>query len=449
MGIQTNRQELPSVLKLTWPIFIELLLAMLIGNIDTLMLSNYSQTAVGAIGNANQILYLLTLLFNIMASASGVVVAQYLGARRKDKINEIYSVSMFFNLFISLIISAFILLFSPMIFSIMQVNESLLQEALHYIYILGGFIFLQACFNTISQIFRSNGKTQYGMYISIIMNVLNIFGNYCFLYGPLKHYNLGVSGVAISSVVSRLIGLLIMMYLFHKKIDGHISITYLRPFPKDTLKKLVFIGTTSAGENISYSISQIIIMSFVNSIGVVAVNTKIYTSLLCSFSWLYSNSIASATQIVVGHAIGAKKEDAAYHRVLKSLKSAILISLLIAFINYALSPYTLSFFTTDPKVIALGTSIMMINIILEFGRATNLVIITSLRASGDIKFPTVLGMCSMWGISVLFSYIFGISAGLGLIGVWIAMSADECFRGIVVYIRWIKGYWRGKSVVSD
>ena len=93
--------EKTSLLKLTWPIFIETLLAMLIGNIDSVMLSNYSETAVGGVGNANQILGLLTLAFSIIASATGVIVAQYLGAKLLSKMNEIYTVSIFFNLALS------------------------------------------------------------------------------------------------------------------------------------------------------------------------------------------------------------------------------------------------------------------------------------------------------------------------------------------------------------
>ena len=90
---------------------------------------------------------------------------------------------------------------------------------------------------------------------------------------------------------------------------------------------------------------------------------------------------------------------------------------------------------------------MLICIFLEIGRTVNLVIINSMRAAGDVKFPTLLGMASMWGVSVLFGYIFGIAMGYGLTGIWIAMAMDEILRGIVVYIRWIRGGWRGKKIV--
>ena len=92
---------------------------------------------------------------------------------------------------------------------------------------------------------------------------------------------------------------------------------------------------------------------------------------------------------------------------------------------------------------------MFICIFLELGRSTNLVIIQSLRAAGDVRFPTYLGMASMWGVSVLFSYILGIAFHGGIIGIWIAMAMDELLRGIIVIIRWIKGTWRDKRVVDD
>ena len=90
---------------------------------------------------------------------------------------------------------------------------------------------------------------------------------------------------------------------------------------------------------------------------------------------------------------------------------------------------------------------MFICIFLEIGRCTNLVVINSMRAAGDIKFPTFLGMASMWGISVFGGYILGIVMGFGLQGIWIAMALDEIVRGIVVLARWINGNWRGKRII--
>ena len=103
---------------------------------------------------------------------------------------------------------------------------------------------------------------------------------------------------------------------------------------------------------------------------------------------------------------------------------------------------------SNTSVVNLGHKIMFICIFLEIGRTANLVIINSMRAAGDVKFPTYLGMASMWGVSVLLGYLFGIVFDFGLVGIWIAMALDEIVRGVVVYIRWKRGTWRGKRIVD-
>lgn len=438
-----------SLFKLGWPIFVQSLLAMCLGYIDTIMLSNYSDNAVGGIGNANQIMGFLTLTFSIISSATGVIVAQYIGAKIKDKLNEIYTVSVAFNLVISGVVSLIILLGSSFIAKAMKIPSPMVPYAEDYMSIVGGFIFLEALFDTFSQIFRNNGKTQIGMFIAIGMNLTNIIGNYCFLYGPLKFLNLGVKGVAISTTGSKLFAVVVAIIYFIFKIDGTIALRYLKPFPKNTLLKLLKLGLPTAGENISYNIAQLIILVFINSFNsTVYTNTKIYCTMLSNFAYLFSISAAMATAIVVGQAVGADDNEYAYGKVLSTLRLSLLISVCIAFANFLVSPFTLSLFTGNSEVISLGHKIMFICIFLEMGRTTNLVVINSMRAAGDVKFPTYLGMASMWGVSVLFGYLFGIVLNMGLTGIWIAMAMDEILRGVVVFIRWIKGGWRGKSVVE-
>lgn len=443
--------ENTSLFQLAWPIFFQSLFSMCIGWVDSAMLSRYSETAVGAIGNANQILNLLTLMFNIISSATGVIVAQYLGAKLQEKIGEIYTVALFFNIILSGVISLVILLFSNQMFKMMQIPDEMLPDALSYMYIVGGCIFVEALFGTFAAIFRSNGKTVIGMVVQFAVNILNIIGNYMFLYGPLSFLDWGVKGVAISSVFAKIVALVIGIVYFHKKIEGHISLKFLRPFPKAVLKSLLRLGIPSAGESISYSISQVFIMMFVNTMGVVAINTKIFGGILSNFAYLYSISVALATQIIVGHAVGANQYDYAYKRVLKTFRYALIISVCIAVVNFLISPVTFGIFAAEyenkREVIALGMQVMFVAIFLEIGRTGNLVIINSMRAAGDVKFPTILGMISMWGISVLLGYILGIVCDLGLVGIWIAMALDEIVRAVVVYIRWRKRTWEGKRVV--
>ena len=455
-GTGTSDVVNSSVVRLAWPIFVQALLAMLLGYADTLMLSGYDQTAVGAIGNANQILGFLTLAFTVISSASGVVVAQYLGAGKKDRIDQIYTVCVAFNLMLSLVVSAVVYLGADALMALLHTPAGMMRDARNYMRIVGGFIFTQAVLDTLSRIFQSNGRTVFGMVISLGMNILNVCGNYLFLYGPFRSFGLGAAGVAVSTAFSRIVGILTAFVFFAVFIDGHISVRYLRPFPKDILKTLLRLGIPTAGENISYNISQLFVTGFVNTLGIVAINAKIYSGILSNFAYLYSLSVAMATTIIVGHAVGAGDYDFAYKRVNRTMRSALIVSMCIACLNFLISPVTLGLFTSHSEVGAIGAQItglgrrvLFVGIFLEFGRTCNLVIINSLKASGDVKFPTYLGIVAMWSCTVVGGYLLGIVCGFGLVGIWIAMAADEIIRGVIVAVRWKRGTWRGKSVVQQ
>lgn len=436
------------LLFLAGPMFMELLLNIFINSADTLMLSHYSEKAVGAVGNANQIMFLLILMFNIIATATSVIVAQYLGAKQHDKMNMIYSLSFIVNLVVGIILSiAFIVLKGP-ILSLMNVPSEMVPDAKIYINIVGGALFLQAVYNVMLQILRCNGHAKIGMYISITINLINIVGNYVFLYGPLRFLNLGVAGAAIPTVLARFVAVVASLVFFYQKKIGRIGIRYIIPFPGSMLLEMVKVGLPSAGENLSYNMYQLVLLSFINGMGKDAVNAKVYCQSLISFAMVFSNSAAMATQIIVGYLVGAGKEDEAYKRAFATLKVSLPITIGLATINWLISPYSLRLFTSNEAVISLGFYIMLVDIVIETGRCLNMTFVSSLKAAGDYMFPLIVGLISMWGFGVTVGYTMGVLMGIGVSGVFMGTATDEFLRGLVVMRRWHKQKWRGKSLVK-
>ncbi|WP_299092693.1 MATE family efflux transporter [uncultured Metabacillus sp.] len=430
---------------LTWPIFIEVMLHMLLGSADTLMLSQYSDNAVAAVGVSNQILFLIIVMFGFIATGTTILVARYLGANNFREAKEISSVSLSANFLISMIISVAIVIASEEILLLMNLPRELLPEATIYLQLVGGFSFIQALFMTASAILKSYGYTKDTMYITIGMNIIHIIGNYFFIFGPFGLPVLGVPGVAISTVVSRIIGLIVIVYVLKKRVHFTINLKELFKLPGHHIKNLLHIGVPTAGEQLSYNTSQMVITFFITMLGTEALTTKIYTQNLMMFMMLFSLAVSQGTQILIGYLIGAKDYDAAYSRGLKSLYSGILISTLMAIIFSIFSDPLLGIFTTNENILEIGGILVLLTILLEPGRAFNMVLIGSLRAAGDIRFPTYMGMLSMWGVSVPVAYLLGIHFDLGLIGVWIAFIADEWLRGIIMLHRWKSRAWMTKS----
>jgi putative MATE family efflux protein len=445
----TKNQKKMTLFVLTWPIFIEILLHMLMGNADTLMLSQYSDESVAAVGVSNQILSLVIVMFGFVATGTSILIAQNLGAKNNKTAAEISIVSLGANLVFGVILSILLFVSGKPLLRMMDLPEELLSQANAYLVIVGGFSFIQALIMTIGAIIRSYGFTRDVMYITIGMNILNVIGNYLFIFGPFGFPVLGVEGVAISTVVSRLIGLAAAVAALLKRTENALPFRLLFRFPKEHIKNLLKIGIPSAGEHLSYNGSQMVITIFIAALGTEALTAKVYTQNIMMFIFLFSVAISQGTQIMIGHMVGGKDYEAAYKRCMKSLRLAIMISFGTAVLFSLFSEKLMGIFTSNPDIIKVGSVLILLTILLEPGRSFNLVVINSLRAAGDVKFPVYMGILSMWGVSVTLSYVLGIHFGLGLAGIWIAFIADEWLRGLLMLWRWRSRVWVNKSFVSS
>lgn len=433
--------------KMIWPIFIELILQMLVGNIDQIMVGKYSANSVGAIANANQIMNLLIIIFSVICTATTIIVSLYLGAGNKKKVEQTYTLSVFVNFIFSLIISIIFFVFGREILEWLKVPSDIIGETESYIKIIGSCMFLQSTYLTFGAILRSNTLMKYSMIVSIIVNLINIGGNFILINGFGSIPALGVAGAAISSNISRFIGVIVIYIIFRKKIGAKLRLSHIYPFPFDEFKKLMGIGIPSGGESLSYNLSQIVIQRMINILGSAVISTKAYASIFANFSYVYGMAVSQAGQIMVGYLIGADDTENTEKRVWQTLKIAMLTALVISVIIYFISDYCFGFFTDNTEIIELGKKIMFIDIFLELGRACNMIFVRALSAAGDIKFPITVGIINVWLVAVLGGFILSEVFNLGLIGIWIAMMIDECIRGIIFIFRWRSGVWKNKKII--
>lgn len=440
--------EKTPLLILAGPMFLELLLNTMLNNVDTIMLSHYDEYAVGAVGNANTIMFMMNIFFNVIATATSVVVAQYLGAKMYEKMNMIYSLAVMVNLAFGAVLSASFCAANPLIMDFLNVSPEMRPYSMTYLYIVGGSGFVTAVFSVMLQILRCNGYTKIGMWVTLAINVVNIVGNYLFLYGPLSFLNMGVEGVAISTVVARVLAVIALLVFFYVMKIGKISLRFLKPFPGKLLVRMIKIGLPSAGENLTYNVYQTTLLSFVNAMGNDAVNARAYCNTLILFAMIFSNACAMSTQIIVGHLVGAGKTDEAYKRVFRTLRTSMPITIALASINALLCSYTLHIFTDNENIIMLGQSIMIVDIFVEAGRCLNMTFVNSLKAAGAYIFPLIAGILSNWGLGLTTGYVVGVSMGFGVAGIFAGTATDECIRGLIVMYYWFRKKWVGKSVVE-
>ena len=437
-----------SIWTLSWPIFIEVFLQMLVGNIDQLMMSHYSPQAVAAVANANQILNIFIMLIVVMSTATTILIAQYLGARNQSKLSEVCTVSLVLNFVFSSVAAVFFITCHEWIFTWLGIPPETMGDTSLYTTIVAAGLPIQAMYYALVAVFRGHSLTRITMYVALVMNIIHVGTNYILIFGHGPIPSLGVLGVSISTWLSKVIGLLIIVYLFKKLLQLKVSTVYLRPFPWQTVKSLLHISVPSGGETLSYQLSQTTIMKMVNILGLTVINTKVYVYAIAMLCYVYSIALSNASQVIVGFLMGAKRQDEVTNRVWHSMFLAIAINVGLAAFFYITSDTILSVFTTDSEILSLAHDVLLVEIFLELGRAVNIVMVGCLQAAGDIRTPMLVGVLGMWLCAVPLSYLFGIYWGWGLVGIWIAMAIDEILRGLLFIYRWQSGKWKEKRLIE-
>lgn len=437
-----------SVAKLAVPIVIENLLFMLLGFIDVFVLSKVDGIASAAAGTANQVVSLCSILFSVVSSASTIIIGQYLGAGKREKASIITALSLSFNFILGIIISIIMVLFNKPIMRLIGAESQALEYATSYLAIVGMFLFGQAIMNSASAVLRSHGYTKTSMYIATVINILNTILDVIFIL----YFKWGIIGVAIATSFSRLIGLIAILIIVFTKIEKITIFRTIFPIPIKDFCMLLKIGIPSALESLNYNISQLVVTSivlkFLSDNEYIA---KTYVSSITMFFYIFSLSIGQASQIVISHKVGDKQFDSAYNTGKKSFLVAFALSMGMCLLGIVFREQLVGIFASkdnfNSEIIKIGSQLIIINIFLEMGRTVNLVIINCLKGAGDVVFPTVAAIFSMWVLSALGSYILVVVFSLGVNGIWIAFALDECFRGVLMLFRWKSGKWRRKSIV--
>ena len=418
---------------------------MMLGAVDTVMLSQYSDNSVAAVGVVNQLIMFAFLIFEVINIGTSVLCSQYLGARMHKNMVQVVGVSLILNLAFGLFVSAILHYGATSLLSMMGLRPELMEYGVSYMKIVGVFAFFQAISLTISASLRSANKAVYPMMVTVVVNILNIIGNYSLIFGKFGMPALGVEGAAISTAFARGVSMVILFVILFRKHIPRFPLSYFCPFPFVELKNLLKIGVPSAGENMSYSFSQVVLTYFINMLGNEALATRTYVVM---FVYLFAIAMAQGGAICIGHLVGERKIHAAYLLGKYVMRISILVSLVLSCI-WALMGHTLfSWLTDNPEIIRLGTIILFIDVILEVGRAINIYATNALRATGDVNYPFYVGFVVQWSVAVGCGFLFGIHWGWGLVGMWCAFVLDENLRGIIFVQRWNSLKWTKKGFVK-
>ena len=450
MQEQNKNFKEQSLFTITWPLLIELSLHMGMGIVATLMLGNYSDQAVAGVGVANQLLNVFILVFNVTSIGATVLISQNLGAGKLKRAREL-SYSVFgLNFWFGISIAIIVFVSAEPLLRLYNVQGAVFDYGLTFARICALSLFFESISLALSAILRSNGYTKESMMVTVYMNLISIGGNIIATTGIFGLPVTGVTGVSWAIFAARAYAVIALLYLLYSRLSLKIVFKDIFNVNKADIRGLLQIGIPSAGENLSYQLSQVVITSFVVTMGTASLAARVYILNISMLCFLFTLALAQGTQLLVARYIGGKQYDRALKRGIRTLKIAMVASTLASLVLAIGGDSILNAFTKDPSIIMIGLPVLWAIVFVEPGRAMNIVLMSSLKSAGDVRFPVVIGVISMWGVAVLLSYLFGVHFGMGLLGVWLAQGADEWLRGCFALRRWQSKPWeRFKKLALD
>ena len=436
----TNRM----LLTLLWPLVVEQALNVLVGMSDTVMVSSVGEAAISGVSLVDMINYLILNIFAALATGGAVITSQFLGAKKPGEASRSAGQLVTLSSILGTAVMALCLLLrGPMLRLFFgSIADDVFQAAMIYFTITAISYPFLALYNAGAAIFRSVGNSEVSMRVSVIMNITNIVGNaFCIFV-----LRMGVAGVAVPTLVSRVLGAVIILKLTTRH-DNVARVTWdgVKHLQPQMAKNILYIGIPSALENSLFQLGRVLVVSMISLFGTVHISANAVANNLDGMGCIVGQAIGLAMITVVGRCIGAGDNEQAIYYTKKLLGWAYLVmgvlnGLILIFVRPLVGIYELSGETMELSIIlaCIHAGFAMLLWPLSF------VLPNALRAANDVKFTMIVSIASMACWRVGFSYIIGVRMGMGAIGVWIAMVVDWVCRVTCFVTRFRSGVWKEK-----
>ena len=426
------------------PLIVEQFLGIFVGMADTMMVASAGEAAVSGVSLVDSLNVLLIVLFVALTTGGSVIISQHLGAKSYSDALKSAQQLLLSTTSLSLLMTAIALLGNYWLlhFIFGNIAPDVMGHARIYFFILAFSYPFLAIYNSCAAIFRAMGNSKISMTASLVMNLLNVCGNALLVFC----FHMGASGVAISSLISRMFAAAFLLLMLRRP-DQLITLkTYSLQFDTGIIRKLLYIGVPSSIETSIFQIGKLLVLSVVAGFGTSATTANAVSNSLSQFALIPAAAIGTAMITISGQCIGAGAYDLAvsYTKKLLLLSHGILAATNL--IMFFACPYLLPLYSLTPETLQTATLLIRVHSIgAIFLYPESFMLTNTLRAAADVKYPMVVSILSMWIWRVGFSYILGIYFHMGVLGVLVAMLSDWLCRSICFGLRFRSGVWKTKN----
>ncbi len=346
-----------------WKLLITFSIPLIIGNLlqqmyntaDSIIVGNFvGSNGLAAVGSGTALINLIIAFAQGAAVGAGVVVSQYIGADKKDKIKISVHTSICISIILGLILSLLGIFASPSLLIMMKTPKVVLKSSILYLQIYCGGLIFNVIYNMATGILNAAGNSKKPLVYLAIASFTNIILDLLFI----KIFKLGVMGAAIATDISQAISCILAIgYLLKVKSDYKLYIKDLK-INKETAVKIIKIGLPTAIQNMVISFSNVLVQSSVNAYGATAMAGYAAYLKIDGFNILPVLSISMAVTTFTGQNVGANRLDRVKKGMYSSLIMVLVYTAFIGAVLLILSHQVLGLFTHSAQVIMYGQLVM-------------------------------------------------------------------------------------------
>ena len=452
LKVKNHREQIKMVWKLSIPAVMAQITSIIMQYIDAGMVGSLGADASAAIGLVSTSTWLLGGLCTVVSTGFSVQVAQFIGAGKKEKARQVVYHAFLYAILFSVLLAVAGASISSWLPAWLGGEAELRKNASAYFLIYASFIPALQLNSLAGMLLQCSGNMKTPgilnscmCFLDIVLNAVLIFPSGQIALGtvtiPYYGMNLGVAGAALGTALAELIICCFMVFaLIVRSPVLHLERKMLH-WKRDIniVKRAIKIGAPMALEHVALCGAMVATTRIVAPLGTIAIAANSFGITVESLCYMPGYGIASAATTLVGQSFGAKDTELANKYAWTATINGVLVMTVTGALMFIFAPVLMRILTPDAQVLKLGVEVLRIEAFAEPLYAASIVVSGALRGAGDTLVPSIINLCSIWGVRLSLAVV--LVSHYGLHGVWVAMCVELCVRGILLLIRLKRGRW--------
>lgn len=405
--------------------------------------------ALAAVGLSGTFMNVFQAIFQAVSMSATAMVAQLCGACDEEGAARVAAQAASLALMGAVGVGALFWLLAPSLLALMGATAETTRQGVIYMRLVLLTSFAGYPMSVLNGIMRGSGDTRTPMHVTAVMNVWNVIAAAALIFGPGPLPAMGIAGAGLATASARLLGgVLAFAAVFRQRTMLRLQPHQLLHWDGDIVREIVRLSLPTAGEYAVRQTGSLLFMRIVSSLGDVALAAHQIAVNIESLSFMPGLGFSAAATTLVGQSLGAGKRELAEKSVTRTLTFAAAVMGTVG-LGFALfGPAIASLFGATPEVVGAAGQAIRIGALEQLPLSVIMSLSGSMRGAGDMKSPMFSTMTGVVLFRVPVVYLFAVTLGLGLNGVWFGTATDFCGRMVVLYLLFRRGAWKRARVVA-